>query len=172
MGSRRSRRSGFSIINSIKNSVSNLTAGPDGTNTNVNVAIAISNPVSTNATDVLNGSKIFRVWVELWIYATQEIAVGVTNSFDAYFIKNPGNNLTLPTPGTQGTSNEKKFIFKTWKGMIGARTQGCLPYSWRGWIKIPKIYQRMGTDDRLNFFFVSNGTTSIVCTQFIYKWFT
>ncbi len=149
----------------------NLTAGADGVNVNVTVAKAVNTPLSTVATDVSQGCKISAIWLELWVYASEEIIAGVTNAFDAYIIKNPGNNLTLPTPGSQGTSNEKKFIIKTWKGMMGARTQGALPYSWRGWIKIPKLYQRMGTDDIWNFFFVSNGTNAIVCTQFIYKWY-
>ncbi len=160
------------MINSRKNVVSaftGLNAGTDGT---LAIATAQDNPTLAVTNDVAFGCVIKAIWVEFWCYATQDIGEGVTTGLDAYIIKNPGTNLTNPTPGTIGSSNEKKFIFRTWKGLIGQRTDGSPPYNFRGWIKIPKRYQRMGANDLFSFVFRSTGTNIIMCTNFIYKWYT
>ncbi len=166
------KRSLGNIVDSIKNIGSVFTASATGVKTIVNVAIAKDSPVTANVTEVKRGSKIFRIWLEIWIYASAEAVAGITHGIDFYIYKDPGANLTPPIPGTTGSSNEKKFIFKTWKGLIGARTQGSAPYTWKGWIRIPKIYQRMGTDDRIDLVFQSTGVNAILCTNTIYKWFS
>ncbi len=161
----------MSVINSIKNVVSVVTAAAVSTTTLVLVAKAVNTPSSTTATDTSNGCKIFRIYVDFTLAASAEVAVGTTNFADAYLMKNPGDNLVEPAPTSVGTSNEKKFVIRQWKGLIGPRTQGFEPLRFRGWIKIPKVYQRMGTDDTWQFVFKSEGVASITCTQFIYKWF-
>ncbi len=159
------------IINSNKNIVSNFTAVITGAQTNLDIAVAQDSPTLAVVDDVERGCVIKAIWMELWVYTSAETAVGVTNGYDAYLIKNPGNNLTPPIPSTTGSSNEKKFIFKEWKGLTGPRTQGSLPYSWRGWIKVPKRYQRMGADDRWQLVSIATGTNVIQCTNFVYKWY-
>ncbi len=170
-GRPRGNRSGLSVINSIKNVRSVATAGAAATTTTVGIAKAVTSPSPTVQTDVSHGSKIFRIYVDFTIGASAEVAIGVSNFADAYIIKNPGSNLTVPAPASVGTSNEKKFVIRQWKGIIGARTQGYEPLRFRGWIKIPRIYHRMGTDDQWQFVFRSEGVASLACTQFIYKWF-
>ncbi len=142
-----------------------------GTSASVIIAKAVTSPSPTVATDVSHGCKIFRVWVEMWISAGATVAEGVTTGVDAYIIKNPGNNLTNPAPGSVGTSNEKKFVFKTFKGLIASRKEGFPAYQWRGWVKIPKIYQRMATDDVLYFVHKPTGVQDLACLSFVYKWF-
>ncbi len=170
---RRNRRSGGlgQVIKSNKNVVSQFSAGAAGATVTVDIAKSVDTALLANVTEVNRGSKIFRIWVEFWVYASEEDVVGITNGIDMYLWKNPGNNLTPPTPGTEGSSNEKKFIFKVWKGLIGARTQGSLPYSFRGWIKIPKVYQRMGADDQIELVFGATGTATLVCNKFVYKYY-
>ncbi len=169
----RKRRSGnsMSVINSIKNMPNFFDASAAGADASSIIAKAVTSPSPTVATDVSHGCKIFRIWVEIWISASATATEGVTTGVDAYIIKNPGNNLTNPSPGSVGTSNEKKFVFKTWKGLIASRKEGFPPYTWRGWVKIPKVYQRMGTDDVLYFVFKPTGVQAIACINFIYKWF-
>ncbi len=136
------------------------------------MAKSVDAAANLTATEVTRGSKIFKIWVEFWVEGTADVTIGTTNSIDLYIIKNPGANLTVPTPGTQGTSNEKKFVFKTWKGLIGpSRTNGQPMYNFRGWIKIPKPYQRMGADDNFSLVWISTGVAALVCHQFIYKWY-
>ncbi len=173
------RRRGFSgrnrrmlsPINSIKNSVSALTGLVDGANTVQNIAIATDTATTASSTSVDNGSIIKAIWIEFWINATATAAAGVTNAVELYLSKNPGNNLTMPTPGTQGSSNEKKFIIKSWKGLVGTRVEGYPAYSWKGWVKIPKVYQRMGTDDHWQLNVLMTGVAGLICELFVYKWY-
>ncbi len=157
------------VINSRKIMPNAVQGLPAGANTVFDCAIAKDNPVTTTQNDVEIGSKIFRLWLEFWAYGQ---ASGATNNIlDAYIIKNPGDNLTEPNPGTVGTSNEKKFVFKTWKGLMGTKTEGGQPYMWRGWIKVPKVYQRMGADDRISVVYRS-ATIGDVCTSVVLKYYT
>ncbi len=159
------------IINSIKNVQSVVTPAAVSTTAFVLIAKAVNTPLSTVATDVSQGCKIKAIWCEIWIQSSAVAAEGISVFVDAYIWKNPGANLTAPAPTSVGTSNEKKFVFKQWKGLIGSRTQGTPFYFWKGWLRIPKIYQRMGTDDLLQLVFRSEGTASLLCSEFIYKWY-
>ncbi len=169
-GGRRNRRLG-SIIDSNKNIVSGFDASTAGTTSSRKIAEAQDSATLAVTKDVERGCSIKAIWVEFWISSTQEIAVGVTTGIDVYLWKNPGSNLTAPTPGTQGSSNEKKHILKIWKGLIGARTQGFQPYSWKGWIKIPKGFQRMGANDLIQLVWESTGANVLVCQNYVYKWY-
>ncbi len=159
------------VINSIKNQPNEFTAGVADTNSFVLIAKGVNTPLSTVSTDVSQGSIIKAVWLELWARNTGTTTPGVTTGIDAYIWKNPGANLTAPAPGSVGTSNEKKFVFKSWKGLTGAGTEGFPAYNWKGWIRIPKIYQRVGTDDLLQLVFRFTGLAGLLCTNFIYKWY-
>ncbi len=166
------RRPLGTIINSEKNVVSNLTAGVAGTATVLNLALAVDSADNTVVTQVTRRSKIYKIWIEIWATASATATEGVSTTFEAYIIKNPGSNLTNPTPGTIGSSNEKKFIFKTWKGLIASRKEGFPPYVWRGWIKVPRVYQRMGTDDVIQLVLIFVGVNGILCSNVVYKWYT
>ncbi len=158
-------------VSSEKNVVTAFTAGAAGAKVRILIAQAVNAADNTVVAEVTRDCHIYKIWVELWISATAEVTVGTTNGIDAYIFKSPGSNLVSPVPGTVGSSNEKKFVFKTWKGLIGARTQGFPAYTWRGWVKVPKVYQRMETDDIIQFIFQATGVATIVCHNFIYKWF-
>ncbi len=160
------------MINSIKNVAPGINAAATGANTVLSLAIAVDTPITSASTQVKRGCKIFKFWFEMWIGASATAAAGVTQQFDGYIMKNPGANLTPPNPGSVGSSNEKKFVFRTWKGLVGSRVEGTPYYSFRGWIKIPKVYQRFGTDDVLQLVIRPSGTAVIVCHNAIYKWFT
>ncbi len=154
----------------MKNTVSNFTAAATGANTSVVIATAVDSAVTTGAAQVTKGCKIYQIFVELWVYASAAVAVGVTSGIDMYIWKNTGNNLTAPIPGTQGTSNEKRWVFFTMKGLTGARTEGSPPYTIRRWLKVPKSFQRMATDDQLQLIIRPTGANALVCNSFVYKW--
>ncbi len=167
----RRRRGAMSlnVVNSIKNEVNSVQAVVASTNLVFVIAQAADVHDTAVSTSVRNGSMIKAIWVELWYYG---LSAGNTNDiFDAYIIKNPGNNLTNPNPGTVGTSNEKKFVIKEWKGLAGNKSLGGTPYQFRGWLRLPRRYWRMGTDD-VWFLVVRSPTTGQMCTKFIYKWFS
>ncbi len=161
----------YAVTVSNKNSVSLLLGGTAGATLISDIVDTQDSATLAVADDVQRGCIIKAVWCELWVRASADVAVGTTTAFEAYIIKNPGANLTPPVPGTQGTSNEKKFIFKSWKGLIGAQADSWhQPYSWKGWIRIPKIYQRFGANDKLQIISLGTGTNTVQCTLFIYKW--
>ncbi len=157
------------IINSIKNSPF-FAVGTTGGTASLVIAKAVNSPLSTVATDVSQGCVIKAVYVI--INGCGLGGTGVLNDMNVYMIKNPGDNLTLPAPLATGTSNEKKFIFREWMFMIMRNQDGNLPFHWEGWIKIPKRYQRMGTDDTLKLVFANTATlTGHFSAKFVYKWY-
>ncbi len=45
------------------------------------------------------------------------------------------------------------------------------PYHWEGWIKVPKRYQRMGTDDILQLIYATDAGVGHWAGEAIYKWY-
>ncbi len=166
------RRSGLgSVIDSNKNVVDVVVATVAAAQTNTDLVIAVDAAANTSRKEVTRGCKIFKIWLEFSIRLAETQVVGVSTLFDAYLMKNPGANLTPPASGSVGSSNEKKFVFRQWKSFLGAETQGAQRYSFRGWIKIPKTYQRFGADDTLVFSVAATGADNVYCMKAIYKWF-
>ncbi len=160
-------------LGTIVDSNKNVKEGIDGIVASTNlvkiIAVAVDSATNTVTTQVERGCHIYRIWLEFWAYTTD--TTDTTAQFNALIGKNPGANLTLPNPGTVGSSNEKKFVFKEWKGLLAAKSQGGLPYTWKGWIKVPKVYQRMGADDTIDFVVRIEGVAGNICHKAIYKWF-
>ena len=158
-------------VSSEKNIVTAFTATVAGTKQGITLAQAVNAADNTNVLQVTRDCHIYKIWLELWVSAIETATEGVTTGIDMYLIKNPGANLTTPTPGTVGSSNEKKFVFRSWKGLIASRKEGFPAYTWRGWVKVPKVYQRMGTDDVIQLVVLSTGADALICHDVIYKWY-
>ncbi len=168
----RRRRSNLgTIVDSNKNSVSLLVATAAAAQTNTDLAIAVDSAANTSPKEVTRGCKIKAIWLEFSVRLSATTTVGVSTFFEAYLMKNPGDNLTPPSAGTVGSSNEKKFIFREWKSFLGASTEGVPPYNFARWIKIPRIYQRMGADDTFVFAIKATGIANVYCMRAIYKWY-
>ncbi len=159
----------LNVINSIKN----VFVFSDALTPTVqfqNFAKAVTSPSPTVTNDVSHGCVIKAVWISIDFCGTS--GTGVLNNANVYIMKNPGANLSGPSPENVGSSNEKKFVIKQWHSMIMRNQDGNVPYHWEGWIKIPKRYQRMGTDDLWQLGY--NCTTALaghISGQFIYKWY-
>ncbi len=165
----RRRRSPMAVINSIKNVVSGQ-GGISTTETAIEIAKAVDTPASaTGPSEVSQGSIIKAVHVSLDVCGLA--GTGVLQRTGCYIIKNPGANLTIPSAFSVGTSNEKKYVFKQWQYMTMRNQDGINPNHWEGWLKIPKRYQRFGTDDVLSLVHEVSGSTGHIVTQFIYKWY-
>ncbi len=157
------------IVNSRTNRV--YAEGSSGTTiVPTNIAIAVDNPVLATSTDVAFGCVIKAVWMSIDVCGLASTGVLQTHSF--YLMKNPGNNLTPPNPRTEGSSNEKKFIFKTWNAMTMRNQDGNTPYHWEGWIRIPRKYQRMGADDVIELNTIATTGAGHISIMAIYKWRT
>ncbi len=131
------------------------------------VAKAVTAPSNTVATDCHRGGHIKAIWVSIDFCGTGTSAQN--NRIMAYLIKNPGDNLTEPGVFAVGTSNEKKFVIKQWSYMAMRNQEGNPPYHWEGWVKIPKRYQRMGTDDTWQIVAAINLETGHCFFNTIYK---
>ncbi len=164
------RRRGMApVITSIKNYHVSGT-GLTSTSTKIVLAKAVNTPLSTVTSDVSNGCIIKAIHIVL--DACGLGGTGVLNTMDAYLMKNPGANLAEPNPISQGSSNEKKFIVKTWRAMIMRNQDGNVPYHWEGWVKIPKRYWRMGTDDLWELVIACTASlTGHQSSSFLYKWY-
>ncbi len=141
--------------------------GTSGTNTVIDLAKAVTAPSNTVVTDVHRGGHIKAIWVSLDFCGLS--ASGARQETAVYLIKNPGANLTPPGTFAVGSSNEKKFVFKQWHQMTMRNQDGNPPYHWEGWVKIPKLYQRMGADDIIQFVAGTSASTGHCSGQVIYK---
>ncbi len=157
-----------SVINSIKN-IHLATASTGTTAATVVWAKAVNTPLSTNSSDVSNGCIIKAVYLTIDVCGLA--ATGVLQITDFYLIKNPGANLSTPDPISVGTSNEKKFVCKQWRAMTMRNQDGNVPYHWEGWIKLPKRYWRMGTDDIWQIAFQTSTAAGHFSMSAIYKWY-
>jgi len=157
------------IITSIKN-VHDFAVAISGSAVGITPAKAVTSPSPTVDSDVSHGCIIKALWLSLSVCGLA--GSGVQNNMQAYLIKNPGANLTVPAPNSVGTSNEKKFVIKMWHSMIMRNQDGNNPYHWEGWIKIPKRYHRMGTDDVWTLVIAcTTAVTGFASGHFIYKWY-
>ncbi len=91
-------------------------------------------------------------------------------------MKNPGNNLAIPYPSQVGASDSKKYVIHQEMLMqtgVSADANSFPRTMFKGVIKIPGNYRRMGINDRLAFSFAldtAETTASVsVCVQCIYK---
>ncbi len=130
---------------------------------------AIDAPTNAVVNSIQRSATVKAIWISLDLCGLA--ATGVLQTTRVYLMKNPGNNLTPPLPGTEGSSNEKKFIFKQWSAMTMRIQDGPTPYHWEGWVKIPKRYQRFGIDDRLVLEFATSAGGGHLAIESIYKWF-
>jgi len=131
------------------------------------IAKAVTAPSNTVDTDCHRGGQIKAFWISL-----DFCGLGTSGSnirCIMYLMKNPGDNLTPPGVFAVGTSNEKKFVIKMWSQMTMRNQDGNPPYHWEGWVKVPKRYQRMGTDDTWNIVTAVQAQTGHAFFNVIYK---
>ena len=131
------------------------------------IAKAVTAPSNTVTTDCHRGGHIKAIWISLDFCGVGTSGANIRAM--VYLWKNPGDSLTSPAPFSVGSSNEKKFVFKMWSQMTMRNQDGNPPYHWEGWVKIPKRYQRMGTDDTIRLISGMNTETGHLFVNAIYK---
>ncbi len=162
------RRRMAPVINSIKNVVDSVI-GVTTTLASTTVVKAVTSPSPTVNSDVSHGCIVKAIWASIDVCGLA--GTGVRQRIGMYLMKIPGANLTVPGVFVVGTSNEKKFVIKQWSYMTMRNQDGNAPNHWEGWIKIPKRYHRMGTDDIWQLVVASDSSTGHYSAQFIYKWY-
>jgi len=155
-------------VNSVKNVVE--IAGSTGT-TKLSTALikSVQTVTLANKNEVEYGSHVYGINLSFDVCGLA--ASGVRQITNLFLIKNPGNNLVIPGAFTVGSSNEKKFVFKQWSFQTMRNQDGNPPYHFDDYIKIPKHYQRFGTDDFLYIVAETDSAAGHISGQCIYKFF-
>ncbi len=168
----------FRPIDSVKHIVEGsgiLGAGTDTLVVNIIEGEPAYSLADTNG--VPTGAKVMSFFFSTFFYTEGGEVANEVPLVDWYIIHSPGDNLgstfaagTLPTPGTTGVHQNKKFIIHTEKGLAGggdASLNG-VPMIFKGVIRIPRGKQRIGENDRFILCARANFATKF-CFQAIYK---
>ncbi len=158
-------------INSIKHFIARPRADTTAASvTNLVVAEAAAAPASAATIEVLEGSIIKAVWIELWI-----LTAGASGSSAQVTItlEKISSNGTPPTftqmLNLQAYPNKKNILF-THQGVQETTLDGSnsVPIM-RQWFLIPKGKQRMGLGDSINLNIAAVAENLTSCGMFIYK---
>ncbi len=156
-------------INSIKHIVDNQGGLVAGTNTQVTLIDAVDAPVLATANQVITGSRVNAIFLNVQVSATQTSALA---NVYFYLAKNAGSNIvgtSFPDGNVTGVSDFKKLIFHTEMIMTEKNTTAIPRTIFKGILMIPKHMRRMGHDDIIQINLFSPGVTFEYCVQCIYK---
>ncbi len=163
-------------VNSIKNitDLSGILAA--GTDTILDVLIqAVDDPALANNAEVEKGCTVNSLFLEIFFYTEGGEIANEVPLVDWYIYKNNANQASLtelPTPGATGTTNLKRYILHEEKGLAGGGDASLtgVPMVFKGVIRFPRTFKRMGIDDRVIVVARANFATKF-CIKAIYKWY-
>jgi len=153
-------------VHSIKHVVDRQSALVAGTAENTFLVSAIDAPVLANTAECETGSTVGSIYLNVSVYATTQAALA--NVYMILF-KNPGGSIASLAPNTVGANDNKRFVIHQEMRMLGGSTTEIPVSLFRGVIKIPKGYKRMGINDLLTLRVLAPGVNIDYCVQCIYK---
>lgn len=153
-------------VNSVKQVVDIQGGLLIGTQVAQILAVARDSPSAGVASEVEKGSTINGIFLNVQVAATS--AAALANVYMAV-VKNPGANLIFPNANAFGTSDQRRYAIHQEMIMVEKNSTGIARTLFKGVIKIPRGYKRMGIDDQIILLLFSPGVTMDVCTQCIYK---
>jgi len=157
-------------INSVKHIIDSsgqLAVGLESVTDVVNTVNARS--VITVPNEVENGATVGSIFVSIYVLGSSGSTSGL---IDWYIWKKPGDAIqagTVPTPGNTGVSQLRRFIFHEEKGL--SATQDGTPMVFKGVIRIPPRFRRMGQQDKIQIVILSSEEIMDFCVKAIYKSF-
>jgi len=166
----RSRRSNLSIrpVQRIKHVVDKQGGVVAAILDVTNLIIAKDAPTIGNTPDVVTGSKVNGIYLNVEAYATTASALA---NIYMIIMKNPGNNLTIPTPNLVGGNDNKRFVIHQEMKMLEQSVNGNPRTIFNGVVVIPRGYRRFGPSDRLVLAVLAPGVNISLCIQCHYKEF-
>ncbi len=152
-------------IKHVKDSQFALVAGTSG---NTTIALAVDDPKLANTSDVAIGCTINGFFIVCEVYATTAAALA-----NVYFMlsKNPGNNLTLPSPNQVGSDDNKRFVIHQEMVMLQRQIDSNPRTLFKGVVVVPRGYRRMGPGDVFTITLLAPGINIDACIQVHYKEF-
>ncbi len=155
-------------INRIKHVIDHQYSVAAGAQTNKDLILASDTPDLATNTEVQTGSTVNGIYLKVECYATSSGAL--SNAYMIIF-KNPGGNLTEPTPNAVGVSDNKRYVIHQEMVMLQKVTPSNPRTLFNGVIVIPKGYRRFGPNDVLRIRVVTPGVSADFCVQCHYKEF-
>ncbi len=173
------RRSLHPVV-STKNVVETSGILAASTNTVISsLTSTVDSATLASALSVERGSTINSIYLScFFITEGGEVAAEVP-LVDWYVIKDNGGTMGstfdathLPTPGSQGVHDNKRYILHTEKGLAGGGDASLagVPMIFKGVIKIPRHMRKQNAQDSFSLAARANFNTKF-CVQAIYKWF-
>ncbi len=158
------------IISSKKHYVQeSITAVAAGATDHIFIANSVAPDAVTDVGEVVEGSIIKAIYVELWIRGSATAAA----SGQVILWKKSGDT-TDPTAAdlaALGDWDNKKNILYTTMGLYNDVDADAIPVM-RQWFKIPRGKQRMGLGDAFKISLLATGQGINVCGFFTYKEYT
>ncbi len=136
------------------------------------LASATDTPALGSNPAVETGAKINGFYLRVEIASNEAIDLGAIPNVYMMISKNPGGNVTMPSPNSVGVSDNKRFVIHQEMSMIENKGQGSNARTlFNGVIVIPKGMRRMGPNDIWNCTTLSPALDTAVCIQCHYKEF-
>ncbi len=159
------------IIHSNKHFVGkNATSTAAGALENLVVADAVIAPAASNLFDVVEGSIIKAVHLELWFLHTGNTATTTQVTLIVEKVPAGQDGATVAQLANLQIYDNKKNVLFTFQAILAAQIDGALPVPiLRDWFLIPKGKQRFGLGDRIIISFVSLTRAVTTCGMFVYK---
>ncbi len=160
-------------VNTLKHTIDQQNTIAAGTAIDIQLVKCVENAVSTTAIENDIGSHVRSLFLNIQVINSID-AVGTINNVYMYIFGNPGDNVpgvSIPAVNIVGTSDFRKQIFHQEMAMLGDQADGIPITLFKGVIKIPRKFQRLGVNDVIN---VRVGTPTggaeiDACVQCIYK---
>ncbi len=157
-------------VQRIKHVVDNSATLVAGTDLPILIINTKDAPVIGNTTDVITGSKVNGVYIRVEVASTESDPGAIPNVYMA-LVKNPGGNLSFPSPNAVGGNDNKRFVIHQEMIMLNNLAGGNARTLFNGVVIIPKGYRRFGPNDRLDLIILSPQVNIAVCVQAHYKEF-
>ncbi len=166
-------------VNSMKHVIDAQSTAIGTTQVVVDLVDAQDNPVTGTISAVHIGAHVRAIWLKIDAITVVGGLATDRPSLYMYVIKNPSNELNLANiPADQvGVSQRRKFVIHQEMIMLSKDSADNFPRTlMSGVVLIPKKYQRMGVDDKLQVVVQWNSSISVtfeadICLQSIYKEF-
>ncbi len=130
----------------------------------------VDNPATDAAPEeVTVGSHVKSIYLNVQVAATSTASIA---NIYMYVYGNPGGTIsptTFPKGNVVGTSDLRKFVFHQEMIMTEKNTTAFPRTLFRGVIKIPRKFNRIGSNDFISLKLYTPGVSYEVCTQCIYK---
>ncbi len=136
---------------------------------NFDLVKAVDAPVITNTNEVVTGSTVNGIYLNVEGYAT---TAGALANIYIMIFKDPSSVLSgIPNPNVVGASVLKKFVIHQEMKMLEQSVNGNPRTIFNGVIAIPKHMRRFGPNDELRLRIFAPGVNCSVCFQCHYKEF-